>query len=121
VQPRRVFAVRWNSSGALLLLLALLGVEAGAGAPSAEVVQHIEAAAEGAFRVASAMDDFLPCVYCHARPATMVHGFSGESKEQDGLAWVALPKPASAGPLPIATEKQPSPLPLRIVYCRWIN
>ena len=46
MQPRRAFAVRWNSSGALLLFLALLGVDARAAVPSAEVVQQIAAAAE---------------------------------------------------------------------------
>jgi hypothetical protein len=114
--------VRWGIGGALLLFLALLGVDARASVPSAEVVHQMVAATEATSESAPAMGDFRPCAYCYAGPATTVHGFSGESKEQDVSAWVALAKAAPAQPWHAHCDgRRPSPLPVRIAYCRWSN
>jgi hypothetical protein len=122
VQPLEALTLRRCISGVMLLFIALLGADVRAAAPRAEVMPQMTAGTEVMPHGAPAMGDCMPCAYCYTGPASTVQGTSGESKEQDAPAWIALAQTASAsqGLVNTSGERQ-SPVPVRIAYCRWSN
>lgn len=119
MQPHRTFFLRW-ASGALLLIVALLGVHVDAAASRAGVMPQIAAATEAVLQPAPAMGDCVPCAYCYAGPAPTAHGLSGQFKEQAAPTWAALAPAAARSQRHVGSEaKQPQLVPLRIAYSRW--
>lgn len=115
-------AMRCAFAGVVLFFVALLGVNAQAAAPAADRAPQMAADADMASGQMPAMDDCMPCVYCNTGPASTVQGFSGEPKEQAAAPWTALaPRAPSLGRSFKFARRQPSPVPVRIAYCRWSN
>lgn len=122
MQGFEAFVARWRVCGAMLLWLALSGLDARAAMLPAEIAPH-EVAATGAIsREGPNLRECLPCVYCYTAPPPSVQGFSGECKDPEPPSWSHLAK------APIATVagadrvgQRASPTPLRVAYCRWSN
>ena len=121
MQPSKSLALRYYISG-LLLLVAMLGIDTRAAAPLADAMPQMMADTDVVSDRTPAMGDCMPCAYCYSGPMSTVQGFSGESREQEPSAWTALASAAS--PLQgfvNAIGRRPSPVPVRIAYCRWSN
>ncbi len=62
----------------------------------------------------------MPCALCYSAPAPLPHEVGGECREHEATAW-----PVHVPPLPEATYFDPGGrhvrLPVRILYCRWLD
>ena len=119
MQLPETLTLRCRISGVVLLFIALLGIDAHAGASRAEVMPQMVADTEVMPHHTPAMGDCMPCAYCYTGPASTVQTTSGESKEQDEQAWTALAEAPAPLPFVDTNGRRPSPVPVRIAYCRW--
>ncbi|RSZ44105.1 MULTISPECIES: hypothetical protein [unclassified Variovorax] len=64
--------------------------------------------------------DAMPCALCYSAPAPSPHGVGGECREHEAMAW-----PVHVSPAPAVTYFDPGGrhvrLPVRILYCRWLD
>ena len=108
--------------GGLMLLVALLGIDARAATSNADAMPQMVADADMMSHRMPVMGDCTPCAYCYSGPALTIQGFSGESKEREPSAWTALASAASSPRRFVdVTGRRSSLLPVRVAYCRWSN
>lgn len=64
--------------------------------------------------------DAMPCALCYSAPASSARGVGGECREHEATAW-----PVHVSPAPAVTYFDPGGrhvrLPVRILYCRWLD
>ncbi|MCR6478461.1 hypothetical protein NU688_20035 [Variovorax sp. ZS18.2.2] len=132
-RPERLQQQRTPLGVALLLYLclALFGTTALASTPASQEEGWAErsivsvATAPVAFAGMDATPmpvamDAMPCALCYSAPAPSLHGISDECREHVAMAW-----PVHVSPVPEATYFDPGGrhvrLPVRILYCRWLD
>lgn len=122
MQGLEAFVARWLVCGAMLLWLALSGLDARSAMLRTAITPDEVAAAGAISREGPDLRECLPCVYCRTAPPPSVQGFSGECKDPEPPIWSHLTK------APIATVagadrggQRAPPTPLRVAYCRWSN
>jgi hypothetical protein len=64
--------------------------------------------------------DRMPCARCYIAPAQASHGFSGECREHEAPAWRAH-APSVPDTEYFDTGGGLVRLPVRILYCRWLD
>ena len=117
----RLHQWRVVASAALLLWLALLatGVQA-ADTAAMQEAWPVVASAMGADSTPMA-SDCMPCALCCTAPAPTTQGFSGESKQCDEPVWrIHVPPVPDSTWRPNTGGWRPR-LPVRVVYCRWLD
>ncbi|VTU44391.1 hypothetical protein [Variovorax sp. RA8] len=112
---------RWRArfGVALFLCLALLGAGARASMPVMQQAgpQAISIIASESMPMAS---DRMPCARCYVAPAPASHGFSGECREHEAPIWrVHAPSMLDAENFDMGGQLVR--LPVRILYCRWLD
>lgn len=107
-------------SVALLLWLALLGMGAGASFVGLPRDGPVATAAMASESMPMAADCMSSCSLCCIAPASQAHAFGGECQERHGPVWHIHARSASKTEY-FDTGGRQVRLPVRILYCRWLD
>ncbi|PLC01497.1 hypothetical protein CY658_31715 [Variovorax sp. RO1] len=115
----------------LYLVLALFGTAAQASMPVSQddgwtaravapvATAPVVAAVMGLATMPVAMDA-VPCALCYSAPAPSLHTFGGECRGHEAAAWPVRVAPVPDGEYFDAGGRHVR-LPVRILYCRWLD
>ena len=112
---------RWRArfGVALFLCLALLGAGGRASTPVMQETGPVAISAVASEPIPMASDR-MPCARCYIAPTQASHGFSGECKEHGAPVWRAHARSVPDTEY-FDTGGGFVRLPVRILYCRWLD